>query len=72
MNKHLEFWKNVSVKGFVMAGFTFFSICATMGFGSAFEPSLVAGGGYIFVEAMRYYNIQSGKKASNITYSFLI
>jgi hypothetical protein len=72
MKEDLKFWKKAIIKGFVMAGFTLFSIVTTMGWHSAFEPSIVAGGVYIFAEAVKYYNLQPNKKVGNKTYSFLI
>lgn len=72
MNEHLEFWKNNLIKGAVMGGFTFFSIVATLDLTLAFKPSVIAGGTYVFVEAMKYYQLQPDKKVSKGTYSFLI
>lgn len=72
MNEDLTFWKNALMKGFVTGGFTFFSILATLGVSEALEPSVVAGGLYIFAEAIKYYNIQPNKKVLNKTYNFII
>ena len=72
LGENYIFWKTVFIKGVVIMGFTFFSVCATMGFIDGFKPAFVAGGLYIFAEAVKYYNLQPSKKVNNKTYSFLI
>ena len=72
MKEQLLFWKNTTIKGLATMGFTFFSVCATMGYSLAFNPAFVAGGLYIFAEAMKYYQLQPNNKIKNKTYYFLI
>lgn len=67
----LMFWKKAIIKGLVAGGVTFFSIFATMEMYSAYKPSIVAIGAYIFAEAMKYYNIQPDKKVGK-NYNFLL
>jgi len=72
MQEDLEFWKKTLVRGFVMAGVCFFSVWTSLGLELVIKPSIIAGGSYVFAEAMRYYKIQPDKKVGNCSYSFLI
>ena len=72
MNEDLNFWKKNAIKAVVTSGFTFFSVLTTLGLSEAITPSIVAGGLYLFAEAVKYYNIQPSKKVNNKTYSFII
>ena len=57
------FWKRAFMKAFSVAGFTFFSLVVTMGWNwSSLEPSIVAGGLYLFSEAVKYFNLQPKNK----------
>ena len=73
-----QFFFNLLKKSLVMAGFTYFSVAASTLQFTNIIPSLIAGGSYFFIEAMRFYNMSNlnseakRRHKSQNTFTFLI
>jgi small neutral amino acid transporter SnatA (MarC family) len=70
----IKMWVGLFERGFAVAGFTLFSTAMTQGFcKSNITSAAIAGGLYLFVEAMRAMKIDTTQiKNKKANFSFLI
>ena len=73
MKEDFKIWWGCLVRGIVIAGLTFSANAVSGGLcWSSFEPAVIAGLGYMFIELARKYGIALQPKNKKGSYQFLI